>query len=715
MTRVSGRFPNTRLGVELVLTRAFEEARAYQATWKAYNEKVAKLGADKAGPPPRRDFRLEALERMLTGSIKVHSHCYRADEIIMLLRTAEKFGVKVQSLQHVLEGYKVAAEIAAHGASGSTFSDWWAYKVEAFDAIPYNAALMNRAGVNVCINSDSEELIRHLNIEAAKMVKYGGATEEQALAYITINPARELGRDGRIGSLEVGKDGDVALFNGHPFDAFSRCELTLIGGEVYFQRPQVDGKFAVRPGDHAKMPQPAEAVRGRKLEFTSQPKRRYALIGATLHPVSGPKIEDGVLVVADGKIALIGPAGTRVPPEAQTLEVHGLDVWPGMIDAGTDLGLSEIGSLNVTRDHADSGRYQPELLASTAIRADSEHIPVTRANGVLSALVEPNGGVIAGRASLINLRGWVPREMVVEDPAGLSVRIPSFVAPRPDRPRPPGGPDPQAQRKEQLESLKEEFRRASRYAAVVAKAREKGEAGPTPDPRLEALAPYARGDRLVLLHAENRVEILDALALASELKLKAVLTGATEAWKVVDEIKKSGLSVIVGGTLHMAFREHDPYDSGFTNPVRLHEGGIPFAIRSKDGGFSPATNGRNLPYEAAAAVAFGLPADAALKAVTLAPAQILGVGGQLGSLEVGKRANLVVTAGDFLQPTTQVVGLFIDGKPTRPESRHTRLFAEYSRRLDEVEAGVAPLGLDRPAGKPGVASGRPHARANGAN
>ena len=140
--------------------------------------------------------------------------------------------MRVQSLQHVLEGYKVAAEIAAHGASASTFSDWWAYKIEAFDAIPYNAALLNRGRRQVCIKSDDAELIRHLNLEAAKMVKYGGVTESQALAMITINPARELGLDGRLGSIEVGKDADIAIFNAHPFDAFARCELALIDGEV---------------------------------------------------------------------------------------------------------------------------------------------------------------------------------------------------------------------------------------------------------------------------------------------------------------------------------------------------------------------------------------------------------------------------------------------------------------------------------------------------
>src|SRR5204862_8056398 len=244
--------PNTRMGVEAVIERAFDEARGYRAGWDAYKkgEKADGKSSARLGRPPRVDLRLEALAGILDGSIRIHSHCYRSDEILMLLGTAQKYGLRVQSLQHVLEGYKVAAEIAAHGASASTFSDWWAFKVEAYDAIPYNAALLTRAGVRVCIKSDSDELMRHLNLEAAKMVKYGGVTEAQALAMITINPARELGLEERLGSIEVNKDADVVLFNAHPFDAFSRCELALIDGEVSFQRREPGGRPAARPGDH---------------------------------------------------------------------------------------------------------------------------------------------------------------------------------------------------------------------------------------------------------------------------------------------------------------------------------------------------------------------------------------------------------------------------------------------------------------------------------
>lgn len=694
VTRSTGRFPNTRMGVESVIAGAFEEALAYKKAWKAYNDSVAAQG-EKAGPPPRRDFRLEALERMLDGSIKINSHCYRADEILMLLRTAERYGVRVQSLQHVLEGYKVAAEIAAHGAHASTFSDWWAYKIEAYDAIPFNAMLMTRAGVSVSIKSDSEELIRHLYHEAAKMVKFGGATEQQALALVTINPALELGREDRIGSLEVGKDGDVALFNGHPLDAFARCEMTLIEGEVYFQR-----KPSIRPGDHAKMPQ-APGAQARPLEFTAQPKQDYALLGATIHPVSGPVIENGVIVVADGKIAAVGPVGTPVPPEAQTLEVKGLDVWPGLIDAGTTVGLAEIGSLNETLDFADAARYQPELRAATALRADSEHVRTTRANGVLAGLVEPSGGVISGQATLADFDGWIPSEMAFEDPAALSVNIPRFVHRPVGSQAGHGGPggdnaDPNARRKEQLEALKEQFLKARRYDEVVAEAKAKALPTPKVDVRLAALAPYAKGEKLVILHADERTEILDALAIAKELKLKAAISGAADAWKVAAEIKEAGVPVLVAGTMNFPAREHDPYDAAYANPARLHAAGVTFAIRSSPGGSSPR-NSRLLPFEAAMATAFGLPEEEALKAVTTYPAQILGVGDRLGTLEVGKRANLVVTSGHILQPTTPVLMLFIDGKPVAPTSRHTELYEKYGRRLEDVKAGKAPLGLDRPS------------------
>lgn len=230
------RYPATRMGVEEVIREAFTRARDYKKTWDEYRAAVARR--DKNLIPPRRDLQLEPLVEVMEGKRFVHAHCYRADEILMLIQLANEFGFKIKTFQHTLEGYKVAKEIAQHGAGASIFADNWAYKIEAYDAIPYNAAIMTRAGVNVSMNSDSDERARRLNIEAAKAMRYGDLSEEEALKLITWNPAWQLGIQDRVGSIEVGKDADLGIWNGHPLSVYSRVETTLIDGVVFFDRQQ---------------------------------------------------------------------------------------------------------------------------------------------------------------------------------------------------------------------------------------------------------------------------------------------------------------------------------------------------------------------------------------------------------------------------------------------------------------------------------------------
>jgi len=232
---VPRRYPNTRMGVEETIRDAFTRARDYKRTWDEYREASKK---DKNLIPPRRDLQLEPLVEVLEGKRYVHAHCYVTSEILMLINIADEFGFKVKTFQHVLEGYKVAKEIAAHGAGASIFADSWGYKIEAYDAIPFNAAIMTRAGVVVSMNSDSDERARRLNIEAAKAMHWGDLTEEQALKLVTLNPAIQLGIQDRVGSIEVGKDADVAIWNGHPFSVYSRVDTTIIDGEIFFDRQQ---------------------------------------------------------------------------------------------------------------------------------------------------------------------------------------------------------------------------------------------------------------------------------------------------------------------------------------------------------------------------------------------------------------------------------------------------------------------------------------------
>ncbi|MDE2850239.1 MAG: amidohydrolase family protein [Acidobacteriota bacterium] len=231
------RYPATRMGVLDVIREAFTEAAGYRDAWARHRAAEA---AGERSRPPARDLELEALVEILEGERLVHAHSYRADEILQLLRLAEELGFRIATLQHVLEGYRVADEIAAHGAGASTFSDWWAYKVEAFEAIPHNAALMTDRGVLSSINSDDAEEMRHLNHEAAKSVKWGGLSDEQALALVTINPAKQLGIDDRVGSIEVGKDADLVVYDRHPLSSYAVVQTTLVDGNVYFDR-ELDG------------------------------------------------------------------------------------------------------------------------------------------------------------------------------------------------------------------------------------------------------------------------------------------------------------------------------------------------------------------------------------------------------------------------------------------------------------------------------------------
>ncbi|HEX6631566.1 MAG TPA: amidohydrolase [Gemmatimonadaceae bacterium] len=263
--RVSGRplrYPATRMGQEEILRDAFMRARDYKASWDDYRARVKK--GEKNLVAPRRDLELEPLVEVLDGTRLVHAHSYRADEMLMLLNLAKEFGFTVKTLQHGLEGYKIASEIAAAGTGLSTFADSWSYKIEAYDAIPYNVAILMRHGVLTTINSDSDERARRLNIDAAKMMRYGGLTEDEALKTITYNGAAQLGVQDHVGSIEVGKDADLAIWNGHPLSVYSNVETTFIDGEVFFDRQQDIARRAQLAKERAELERADAAGAGRR-------------------------------------------------------------------------------------------------------------------------------------------------------------------------------------------------------------------------------------------------------------------------------------------------------------------------------------------------------------------------------------------------------------------------------------------------------------------
>ena len=661
------RFPNTRMGVEVVIRSAFEAAVTYQDGWDDYNRRSS-AGEDLA--PPRRDLRLEALADILSGKLTVHSHCYRSDEILRLLGVAEDYGFRIGTLQHVLEGYRIAPEIARHGCGASTFSNFWAYKIEAYGAIAHNAALMTSHGINVSINSDSANTIRYFGQEAAKCIKWGDLSENEALRLVTINPAIQLQIGHRLGSLEVGKDGDLAIFNGHPLNTFSKCIMTLIEGEVYFEHgdPQ-----AVEPCQTVNLP----GEHDRTIPDTLH--RAYAITGATIHPISGPAFENGTVVIVEDKIHAVG-TDVAIPPGAGVIDARGLHVYPGMIDAGSTLALTEIGALVQTRDATDIATFGPHLRARSAVHPHSEHIRIARTGGTTTALTKPSGGRISGQSAIIHLNGWTADDMLLVEECALHMTVPSL-SERPRRFRGFRPPDPKRKEKAKkahekaVDALEKFMQRAKHYAEVRALAASDSQIKFDLDVRLEAMIPYIRGEKSIVCNASSYKQILDTIEFAEKHKLKIVLSGATQSWKLADVLAEKNIPVILGTPISLPRGEYEPWDSIYRCAARLNEAGVKFCFASEN-----ASSAYDLGFYVGMAVAHGLPREKAEYAVTLGAAEILGIADRVGSIEVGKLADLIVTTDTPLQTVTQVTHMFIAGTPVVLTSMHTESYEKFKNR-----------------------------------
>jgi len=407
-----------------------------------------------------------------------------------------------------------------------------------------------------------------------------------------------------------------------------------------------------------------------------------AITGARVVTVSGPTLEQATVVVAGGHIAAVGPDVT-VPAGATVIDGAGKTVYPGLIDGLTTLGLTEIGSVAGSVDVREVGDVNPHAEAWIAVHPHSELIPVARANGLTVALTAPEGGLISGQSALIRLTGSTPDALRLRAPAAMHMVYPSgrpafdftrMFEPPEEKTFEERQKDKKKQQQQSLERLARLLEEAKVYAAAVEAARA-GKA-PLPDPDLAraALAPAARGELPVVMRADAEDDIRGAVAFAAEHGLKLIVAGGLEAWRCAELLAEKQVPVLVQVD-RLPRRDADPYDAAYANAAKLHAAGAPFAIVSDD-----ASNARNLPYEAAMAMAFGLPRETALRAITLAPAEIFGVADQIGSIEPGKAANLVVTNGDILDHRTAVTHVLIDGVPQSLETRHTRLYEQFKLR-----------------------------------
>ncbi len=414
--------------------------------------------------------------------------------------------------------------------------------------------------------------------------------------------------------------------------------------------------------------------------FQSGTPGTFAIRGARVVTVSGPDIDNGTVVIANGKIAAVG-ANVSVPAGAHVIEGRGLTVYPGMIDLGTSMGLIEITEQGATGwvDTVEVGEMNPNARAFYGINPHSSHIAVTRVNGVTTVLSSPLGGIVSGQAALINLLGATTPEMALDRFAALVVNYPRaggggggfFFAQQ----QAPG--DAAQQRDRQLEQIRKVLRDAEAYARAIDAANADAKLPrPDRDVVLESLVPYARGQKPVIFRAERDSDIRGAVRFAEEMKLKPIILGGEDAWRAASFLKEHNVPVVLTNTYSLPSREDDPYDENYESASKLQAAGVQFAISTGD----IAAVVRDLPYHAGMAASFGLPKAEALKAVTLYPAQIIGMGSQLGSIDVGKIANIVVTDGDLLEARTNVRHLFISGREVPLVSKHTELYDAFKNR-----------------------------------
>lgn len=427
-------------------------------------------------------------------------------------------------------------------------------------------------------------------------------------------------------------------------------------------------------------PAGAQQTNSPSVATMNAPLGTYVIRNARIVTVSGADIDNGTLVVRNGRIEAVGAGNVQSPAGAQEIEGRGLIVYPGMMDAGTGLGLVEISAVAATVDAAEVGEMNPHARAITAVNPYNTSVDVTRVSGVTSVATLPSGGIISGQAAVVNLNGTSPSEMALLPSAALVV----------DFPRTSVGFGPFAQQQQagnigeaartrdrQIERLRKMLRDAEAYGrAHDAAARDKALPRPDTDNALAALVPFVRGERPVIFRADRERDIRAAVNFASEMKLRPIVLGGNDAWKAAPLLKERNVPVILTGTLDLPLREDDAYDVLYENAAKLAAAGVPFCISTGDTG----AHVRDLPFHAGMAAAFGLPRAEALKAVTLYPAQIMNVADRAGSIEVGKTANLVVTDGDLLEARTNVRHLFIGGRQIPLTSRHTLLYEQFKDR-----------------------------------
>ena len=699
--------PQTRMGSNATMRQHWIDAANYLEQQEEYEESLRAWcdeGAPEADEPsePTRNLRYEAMARILAGEALPQIHCYRADEMLTQIETSDEFGFEIRGFHHATSAYKIRHELAERGISVSTWTDWWGFKMEAYDSIVENAALVHLAGGYAVIHSDSAYGIQRLNQETGKAwyaALHAGLeiSEDDALRWITYNAAYTMGIEDLTGTLEPGKYADITIWSGHPFSIYTRADQVIITGETEWVRadagePFSDFELGLWPHrllEHT-YPVPSEPrvdrVGGTSWTLPSGAPAlsdadgfgalgealasggEVCLTNAQVHPVASDAYL-GTLCMRDGVVTRVGE-DAQAPSGAQTLDVGGQVVTPGLVDIQTQLGLVEVGAVEGSR-HGDEGGEDEVRAAFRTLDAfdpTSSLLGVTTLGGVTSVVAAPSGGLISGQGFWFDLLAGPPNTRWPGDMAtgawAMTMHLGGGAG------RATGG----ASRASAILRYREIFRDAALYYANR-RAHDRAQLRDLSVSALDldALEPVLSGEAPVMVHARHPVDIRAALRLAEEFGLRIAIVNGDDAWAVAEELADANVPVVLDPMRNLP-ANFDALGAREDAAARLVEAGVPLAITANS-----AHNVRLLRFFAGNAVRAGLAWDDALRAVTLTPAQLLGMT-EHGHLSAGAVANVAVWSGDPFETSTRVEALFVRGEPVELTSRQTALFERYRDR-----------------------------------
>lgn len=690
--------PATRMGNVAGYRKAFREAHEYRRRWQVYQRdlnhyegRLKAIAGDEArmrqlgDPPvaPAFKARLATLAGVLDGRILVHNHCYRADEMALMLDLAAEFGFKIRSFHHALEAYKIRHRLAQHQVSVSTWADWWGFKMEAYDGVPYNVAMLADAGVRAIVHSDSGEDIRFLNQEAAKSARYGrelglAFDENQVLAWITLNPAWALGVQEQVGSLEPGKQADLVIWDRHPLEGTALAEQVIIDGDLTFDRSQ--GLF--RLADFEWGTRPATALYdGRSIKVTTPPVVANFTLPAREQTFAGAKgsvLIKNVLIAAgdgrppfgprhvevrDGVIAAILPADSdqKVAPGMTVFEGAGRVLTPGLVATDTPLGLVEVGKVKSSRDDGShSGQVNPGFAAYLGFNYTSQRLAISRAAGITTVAARPQKGLLAGQGFSFQNTGRYDALQFAQ--LGVYGSL--------------GGSDDKSRgdlwlQIQQLTAESDWWAHQDRDGLV----RDRRHLG-WHDVHLRAWQDVLLGRQPLVMTVHRAADMLalmawrrEVQALNSAYQPRLVFAGATEAWRVADALRASRIPVLMTPSLQGPFQFDALYNRDDAVAYLLSQG-VVVALTTSDIGV------RRLRQQAIHAMKFGVPKDLALAAITSWPARILGLDNR-GAITLGAGGDLVLWDHDPLAIDSRPVAVWVNGVPQNLENRQHQLARRY--------------------------------------